>query len=207
MSVLIRAGGGGKNTKDATAMPEDVKKGKIYYGKNGKQTGCGEPKATDYTGDATATPNDVLAGKTFYNATGKQIGTLNGSPIRKTTYIINKTGTHWSTSKVVYYHCIVYTGAHNEIDYEQDYQFDGWVSDAVFSLGGVNQLYAIGVNGVIYPFEDNNTKGMLFNMDINYWNGQPDCGDNVFLIKRENDLINLYVYRYKTQKAIDFYYV
>lgn len=39
MPLLVRGGGGGKNTKDATAVPGDVRSGKTFYGANGKQTG------------------------------------------------------------------------------------------------------------------------------------------------------------------------
>ena len=31
MPVLMRGGGGGKKTKDATALPEDVRSGKTFY--------------------------------------------------------------------------------------------------------------------------------------------------------------------------------
>ena len=39
MPLLVRGGGGGKNTKDATAVPGDVASGKTFYGKNGKEIG------------------------------------------------------------------------------------------------------------------------------------------------------------------------
>lgn len=39
MPLLVRGGGGGKSTKDATAVPGDVKKGKIFYGRNGREVG------------------------------------------------------------------------------------------------------------------------------------------------------------------------
>lgn len=76
MPVLMRVSGGGKKTKDATALPEDVRSGKIFYGKDGKQTGIWTPKVIDFTGDATATPGDVKKGKIFYNNKGKATGTL-----------------------------------------------------------------------------------------------------------------------------------
>ena len=76
MPVLMRGGGGGKKTKDATALPEDVRSGKTFYGKDGKQTGIWTPKVIDFTGDATAVPSDVAKGKVFYNNDGKQVGTL-----------------------------------------------------------------------------------------------------------------------------------
>lgn len=76
MPVLMRGGGGGKKTKDATALPEDVRSGKTFYGKDGKQTGIWTPKVIDFTGDATAAPGDVKKGKIFYNNKGKVTGTL-----------------------------------------------------------------------------------------------------------------------------------
>ncbi len=75
MPLLVRGGGGGKNTKDATAVPGDVRSGKTFYGADGKQTGIWTPKVTDYTGDATAIPSDVAKGQIFYNNDGKQVGT------------------------------------------------------------------------------------------------------------------------------------
>lgn len=39
MPAIVRGGGGGKNTKDATAVPGDVKKGKLFYGRNGREVG------------------------------------------------------------------------------------------------------------------------------------------------------------------------
>ena len=45
MPAIVRGGGGGKNTKDATAVPEDVKKGKVFYNNQGKQTGTLEASA------------------------------------------------------------------------------------------------------------------------------------------------------------------
>lgn len=75
MPAIVRGGGGGKNTKDATAVPGDVRSGKTFYGANGKQTGIWTPKVTDYTGDATAVPSDVAKGKVFYNNQGRQVGT------------------------------------------------------------------------------------------------------------------------------------
>lgn len=39
MPAIVRGGGGGKSTKDATAVPGDVRSGKTFYGANGKQTG------------------------------------------------------------------------------------------------------------------------------------------------------------------------
>lgn len=74
MPLLVRGGGGGKNTKDATAVPGDVRSGKTFYGANGKQTGIWTPKVTDYTGDATAVPSDVAKGEIFYNGQGRQVG-------------------------------------------------------------------------------------------------------------------------------------
>lgn len=76
MPVKVYGTGGGKNTKDATAIPSDVRAGKTFYNAEGKQTGIWTPQATDYTGDADALPENVLNGKTFYNADGKQVGTL-----------------------------------------------------------------------------------------------------------------------------------
>ena len=81
MPVLMRGGGGGKKTKDATALPEDVRSGKTFYGKDGKQTGIWTPKVIDFTGDATAVPSDVAKGKVFYNNDGKQVGTCVDLPL------------------------------------------------------------------------------------------------------------------------------
>lgn len=44
MPAIVRGGGGGKNTKDATAVPGDVKKGKIFYGRNGREVGINDAK-------------------------------------------------------------------------------------------------------------------------------------------------------------------
>lgn len=77
MPVKVYGTGGGKNTKDATAAPDDVRAGKTFYNAEGKQTGIWTPQATDYTVDADALPENVLNGKTFYNADGKQVGTYN----------------------------------------------------------------------------------------------------------------------------------
>ena len=76
MPVKVYGTGGGKNTKDATALPDDVRAGKTFYNADGKQEGIWTPQVTDYTGDADALPENVLLGKTFYNADGKQVGTL-----------------------------------------------------------------------------------------------------------------------------------
>lgn len=42
MPVIIRGSGGGKKIKDATALPPDVKKGKIFYNNDGRQVGTAE---------------------------------------------------------------------------------------------------------------------------------------------------------------------
>lgn len=65
-----------KRIKDATASAGDVRKGKVFYNNDGKQSGVWEPKVTDYTFDSTALVSDVLKGKIFYNKSGKQTGTL-----------------------------------------------------------------------------------------------------------------------------------
>lgn len=39
MPLLVRGGGGGKSTKDATAVPGDVASGKSFYGVNGREIG------------------------------------------------------------------------------------------------------------------------------------------------------------------------
>ncbi len=39
MPVLMRGGGGGKKIKDATAVPSDVAKGKVFYNNSGRQVG------------------------------------------------------------------------------------------------------------------------------------------------------------------------
>lgn len=46
MPLLVRGGVGGKSTKDATAVPGDVKKGKIFYNNQGRQIGTAELLAT-----------------------------------------------------------------------------------------------------------------------------------------------------------------
>lgn len=74
MPVSINGATLGQSTKDATALPEDVLSGKIFYGIDGKSLGTWEPKVTDYTSDATASPSDVKNGKVFYNNQGKQTG-------------------------------------------------------------------------------------------------------------------------------------
>lgn len=60
--------GGGKIIKDATATPEKVFEGEIFYSNAGRQVG------TFSMADATATPADVASGKTFYTGAGKQTG-------------------------------------------------------------------------------------------------------------------------------------
>lgn len=46
MPVLMRGGGGGKKIKDATAVPSDVAKGKVFYNNNGRQVGDGKTLKT-----------------------------------------------------------------------------------------------------------------------------------------------------------------
>lgn len=71
--------GGGKIIKDATATPEKVFEGEIFYNNAGRQMG------TFSMADATATPADVARGKTFYTGAGKQTGARNsGTQILKT---------------------------------------------------------------------------------------------------------------------------
>lgn len=47
MPVLMRGGGGGKKIKDATAVPSDVAKGKVFYNNNGRQVGNNSNPWTD----------------------------------------------------------------------------------------------------------------------------------------------------------------
>lgn len=61
MPVLIRGifSGGGK-IKDATALPSDVAKGKVFYNNDGKQIGTNEPlKAYKYVIDTSKYPNKI----------------------------------------------------------------------------------------------------------------------------------------------------
>lgn len=58
MPLLVRSGGGGKNTKDATAVPADVKKGKIFYNSEGRQVGTLDGLPIKYIGDIT-----IIGGK------------------------------------------------------------------------------------------------------------------------------------------------
>lgn len=48
MSVSIHNTWGGYRTKDATAIPGDVRKGEIFYNQNGRQTGIWEPSIEDF---------------------------------------------------------------------------------------------------------------------------------------------------------------
>lgn len=72
MAVFI-TGVGGISTADATALPDDVINGKVFYNAEGRQIGTGESGIV--TDDATALPDDVATGKIFYNADGRQVGT------------------------------------------------------------------------------------------------------------------------------------
>ena len=84
--------GGGKIIKDATALPEDVASGKVFYNNAGRQVG------TFSMEDATATPADVASGKTFYTGAGKEIGTDDSLKLKKYVYTI-PIGTYPITDK------------------------------------------------------------------------------------------------------------
>ena len=76
--------------KDATAIPSNVLKNKIFYNNDGRQIGTLKEKTySDFVHGATATPSDVASGKIFYNNDGIQIGSNDNENIYSYSFNID----------------------------------------------------------------------------------------------------------------------
>ncbi len=149
MPVLMRGGGGSKKTKDATALPEDVRSGKTFYGKDGKQTGIWTPKVIDFTGDATAVPSDVMTGKVFYNNNGRQVGS--GENFKSVTINLIGSGTVTVPSINNVYRARYFTNGMNVCLSEMSggNGFPGGC--AAVNLPSFYALIAVKINGMYFP--------------------------------------------------------
>lgn len=194
MPLLVRGGGGGKNTKDATAVPGDVRSGKTFYGANGKQTGIWTPKVTDYTGDATAVPEDVRSGRIFYNNLGRQIGVRDSKDLYYVQMQAEKNTTNnGSVSMEIYTLATitVYLARHsfNYIteEFNRSYSFNYYSKQIIQNT---NKAVAIEIDGhylplLDYKYIDGDVKNTIIRIQISGSNGGHSY---VYIINRNNSL-------------------